>query len=106
MESTGTYWQSLYAVLIAEGFEAVLCIGKFTKNIKGRKNGCSGLRPDPETPFYRACYREVSFLTNRPNNYALIKTASCQSVGHGCFDTEEDAEIFASAQSETRHRRQ
>ena len=37
MESTGTYWQSLYAVLIAEGFEVVLCNGKFTKNIKGRK---------------------------------------------------------------------
>jgi transposase len=37
MESTGTYWQSLYAVLVAEGFEVVLCNGKFTKNIKGRK---------------------------------------------------------------------
>lgn len=37
MESTGTYWQSLYAVLQAEGFEVILCNGKFTKNIKGRK---------------------------------------------------------------------
>ena len=37
MESTGTYWQSLYAVLQSEGFEVVLCNGKFTKNIKGRK---------------------------------------------------------------------
>lgn len=37
MESTGTYWQSLYAVLISEGFQVILCNGKFTKNIKGKK---------------------------------------------------------------------
>ena len=37
MESTGTYWQSLYAVLLSEGFEVILCNGKFTKNIKGKK---------------------------------------------------------------------
>lgn len=38
MESTGTYWQALYAVLMAEGFRVILCNGKFTKNIKGRKS--------------------------------------------------------------------
>lgn len=38
MESTGTYWQALYAVLQAEGFQVILCNGKFTKNIKGRKS--------------------------------------------------------------------
>ena len=37
MESTGTYWQSLYAVLLSEGFHVILCNGKFTKNIKGKK---------------------------------------------------------------------
>ena len=37
MESTGTYWQSLYAVLLQQGFQVILCNGKFTKNIKGRK---------------------------------------------------------------------
>ena len=37
MESTGTYWQNLYAVLQSEGFTVVLCNGKFTKNIKGKK---------------------------------------------------------------------
>jgi transposase len=37
MESTGTYWQSLYSVLIAKGFHVILCNGKFTKNIKGKK---------------------------------------------------------------------
>jgi transposase len=38
MESTGTCWQSLYAVLIARGFQVILCNGKFTKNIKGKKS--------------------------------------------------------------------
>jgi len=37
MESTGTYWQSLFAVLMSEGIEVILCNGKFTKNIKGKK---------------------------------------------------------------------
>jgi len=38
MESTGTYWQALYAFLQAEGFQVILCNGKFTKNIKGKKS--------------------------------------------------------------------
>jgi transposase len=38
MESTGTYWQNLYAVLLAKGFHIILCNGKFTKNIKGKKS--------------------------------------------------------------------
>lgn len=38
LESTGTYWQNLYAVLISKGFHVVLCNGKFTKNIKGKKS--------------------------------------------------------------------
>jgi len=38
MESTGTYWQALYAVLMNAGFQVILCNGKFTKNIKGRKS--------------------------------------------------------------------
>jgi transposase len=38
MESTGTYWQSLFAVLQAEGLSVILCNGKFTKNIKGKKS--------------------------------------------------------------------
>lgn len=38
MESTGTYWQNLYAVLISKGFDVILCNGKFTKNIKGKKS--------------------------------------------------------------------
>ncbi len=37
MESTGTYWQSLFTALQQAGLEVLLCNGKFTKNIKGRK---------------------------------------------------------------------
>jgi transposase len=37
MESTGTYWQHVYITLQAAGFKVILCNGKFTKNIKGRK---------------------------------------------------------------------
>jgi len=37
MESTGTYWQNLHAVLLSKNFEVILCNGKFTKNIKGKK---------------------------------------------------------------------
>ena len=37
MESTGTYWQNLHAVLIAKGFHIILCNGKFTKDIKRKR---------------------------------------------------------------------
>jgi transposase len=37
MESTGTYWQSLFTTLQGVGLEVILCNGKFTKNIKGKK---------------------------------------------------------------------
>lgn len=37
MESTGDYWQNLYAELQKKGFDVVLCNGKFTKHAKGKK---------------------------------------------------------------------
>lgn len=37
MESTGNYWQNLFASLQDAGFEVLLANGKFTKNIKGKK---------------------------------------------------------------------
>ncbi|WP_299762479.1 IS110 family transposase [uncultured Pontibacter sp.] len=37
MESTSTYWQSQFTVLQQAGFDVLLCNGKLTKNIKGRK---------------------------------------------------------------------
>ena len=44
MESTGTYWQSLFATLQAAGIEVILCNGKFTKNIKGKKTDVKDAR--------------------------------------------------------------
>jgi hypothetical protein len=37
MESTGTYWQTLFNSLQAAGFEVMLVGGNQTKNVKGRK---------------------------------------------------------------------
>src|SRR3954452_20434182 len=37
MESTGTYWQTLFSALQAAGFEVLLVGGNQTKNVKGRK---------------------------------------------------------------------
>ncbi|NRA10888.1 MAG: transposase [Crocinitomicaceae bacterium] len=37
MESTGNYWQNLFTALQNAGFEVLLANGKFTKNIKGKK---------------------------------------------------------------------
>jgi transposase len=37
MESTGTYWQNLFATLVGQGFEVILVNGKQTKNVKGKK---------------------------------------------------------------------
>lgn len=44
MESTGSYWQNLYVELIKHGFEVVLCNGKFTRNIKGKKSDVKDAR--------------------------------------------------------------
>lgn len=38
MESTSTYWQSLFSNLHQAGMQVILCNGKFTKNIKGEKS--------------------------------------------------------------------
>ena len=37
MESTGSYWQNLFAELQNSTIEVILTNGKFTKNIKGKK---------------------------------------------------------------------
>ncbi len=37
MESTGTYWQTLFNALQTAGFEVLLASGSQTKNVKGRK---------------------------------------------------------------------
>lgn len=44
MESTGNYWQNLYVELIRNGFDVVLCNGKFTKHAKGKKTDVKDCR--------------------------------------------------------------
>jgi transposase len=38
MESTGTYWKSLFQTLCKHGLEICLTSGKFTRNVRGRKS--------------------------------------------------------------------
>jgi len=44
MESTGDYWQNLYAELMKHGLEVILCNGKFTKHAKGKKTDVKDCR--------------------------------------------------------------
>ncbi len=44
MESTGDYWQNLFAELIKYGFDVILCNGKFTKHAKGKKTDVKDCR--------------------------------------------------------------
>jgi len=81
MESTGSYWQNLHAILMSEGFEVLLCNGKFTKNIKGKKTDVkdcqwiqklhslgllsSSFLPDPETEELRTyCRHRENLIRN------------------------------------------
>ena len=53
MESTGSYWQNLYSELQNSNIEVLLTNGKFTKNIKGKKNRCAGLYVDTKITYFR-----------------------------------------------------
>lgn len=44
MESTGDYWQNLFAELIKHNFDVILCNGKFTKHAKGKKTDVKDAR--------------------------------------------------------------
>lgn len=44
MESTGDYWQNLFAELVKHGIEVTLCNGKFTKHPKGKKTDVKDCR--------------------------------------------------------------
>jgi transposase len=44
MESTGDYWQNLFAELIKNDIEVILCNGKFTQHAKGKKTDLKDAR--------------------------------------------------------------
>lgn len=78
MESTGDYWQNLFAELIKYGFDVILCNGKFTKHAKGKKTDVKDARwiqklhalglltssflPDEQTEILRTYTRQRSNL--------------------------------------------
>ncbi|MEZ4911202.1 MAG: transposase [Saprospiraceae bacterium] len=95
MESTGTYWQNLFAVLISRDFDVILCNGKFTKNIKGKKTDImdcqwiqklhslgllsSSFLPDEQTEQLRTYSRHRSNLLTS----AASTTKKCKNIS-GC----------------------
>ena len=89
MESTGTYWQSLFATLQSMGLEVLLCNGKFTKNIKGKKTDvqdCQWIQklhtlgllsgsflPDEATEQLRTyCRHRTNLLGHSPMGFFII----------------------------------
>ena len=81
MESTGTYWQSLFSTLQQAGLQVILCNGKFTKNIKGKKTDvqdCQWIQklhtlgllsgsflPDTQTEYLRTyCRHRTNLIDN------------------------------------------
>ena len=85
MESTGSYWQNLYDVLIESGFDVLLVNGAHTKHMKGRKTDvqdCQWIQylhsvglltgsflPDLETEELRTLYRHRDFLRKQAAKY-------------------------------------
>lgn len=81
MESTGTYWQNLFATLVGQGFEVILVNGRQTKNVKGKKTDikdCQWIQklhslgllsesflPDSDTDTIRTYSRHRSNLINQ-----------------------------------------
>jgi len=84
MESTGSYWQNLYDVLIESGFEVLLIPGRQTKNMAGKTDvkDCrwiqflhsvglvsSSFLPDIDTEELRTLYRHRDFLLKQAAKY-------------------------------------
>jgi transposase len=84
MESTGSYWQNLYDVLIESGFEVLLVCGAKTKNINGKTDvkDCRWIQflhsvgllthsflPDMDTEELRTLHRHREFLLKQSAKY-------------------------------------
>ena len=84
MESTGSYWQNLYDVLIESGFEVSLVCGRQTKNMETKTDvkDCrwiqflhsvgllhSSFLPDLDTEELRTLYRHRDFLLKQGAKY-------------------------------------
>jgi len=84
MESTGSYWQNLYDVLIESGFDVLLVNGSKTKNIGGKTDvkDCRWIQflhsvglltgsflPDIDTEELRTLFRHRDFLLKQGAKY-------------------------------------
>ena len=91
MESTGSYWQNLYDVLIESGFDVLLVCGRQTKNKDGKTDvkDCrwiqflhsvglltSSFLPDLDTEELRTVYRHRDFLLKQMAKY-ICKMQKC-----------------------------
>ena len=92
MESTSSYWQNLYDVLIESGFEVLLVNGAHTKHMKGRRidvQDCQWIQylhsvglltgsflPDIDTEELRTLYRHRDFLRKQSAKY-INKMQKC-----------------------------
>jgi transposase len=71
MESTGAYWQSLFAALQNADFQVILCNGKFTKNIKGKKSDEYSGQTEPLNP------RQTELMYRIANGYKSFTPLAC-----------------------------
>jgi transposase len=81
MESTGDYWQNLFAELIKNDIEVILCNGKFTQHAKGKKTDLKDARwiqklhvlglltssflPDEQTEILRTYSRQRNYIIHK-----------------------------------------
>ena len=91
MESTGSYWQNLYDVLIESDIEVLLVTGRQTRNMAGKTDvkDCrwiqflhsvglltSSFLPDIDTEELRTLYRHRDFLLKQASKY-ICKMQKC-----------------------------
>jgi transposase len=91
MESTGSYWQNLYDVLVESGFEVFLVASRQTKNMEGKTDVkdsrwiqflhsvgllTSSFLSDLETEELRTLYRHRDFLVKQAAKY-ICKMQKC-----------------------------
>jgi transposase len=102
MESTGSYWQNLYDVLIESGIEVILVNEAHTKHMKGRKTDvqdCQWIQylhsvglltgsflPDIDTEELRTIYHHRDFLRKQAAGY-INKMQKCLRLMNFRLDT-------------------
>jgi len=85
LESTGSYWQSLFRVLQDAGFEVLLCSGSQTKNVRGKTDvkDCQWIQKLHSLGLLRGCYlpSETTFKIRTLSRHRqfIVETAASLS---------------------------